>query len=69
MAAASIYTLRVSSSYLLPLQELLQDQQVGLTQSSFKLLFLLWVPQCVRLCVHPLRVESLFPTVLWITLK
>ena len=25
-----------------------------------------WVPECVGFCVCPLRVESLFPTALWL---
>ena len=45
----------MSSSYLLPLQETLQDHQWVLTQALFKLLLLLWVPECVRFCVCPLR--------------
>ena len=44
--------------------EALQDQQVGLTQASLKLLPLHWVSECVRFCRHPLRAESLFPTAL-----
>ena len=64
MSAASVYVPRVSCSFLLPLQEILQDQQVSLTQAPFKLLLLPWVLECVRFCVHPLRVESLFPTAL-----
>ena len=35
MAAASVYIPRVSSSYFLPLQEALQDQQVSLTWALF----------------------------------
>ena len=49
----------VSSSCLLPLWEALQDQQVGLIQALFKLLFLPWVLEHVRFCVHFLRVESI----------
>ena len=55
---------RMSPSYLLPLWEALQDQQVGLTQGPFKLLLLPWALKCVRFCVYPLTVESLFPTAL-----
>ena len=69
MAPASVCVLRVSASCLLPLQEALQDQSVRLTQVSFKLLLLPWVPEHVRFCVHSSRVESLFPTVLWISQK
>ena len=54
----------VSSSCLLPLQEALQDQQVGLIQAPFKLVFLPWVSKYVRFGVHPLRVKSTFPTAL-----
>ena len=62
MVATSVYVSRVSSSCLLPFWETLQNQQVGLTQTSFKLLLLLWVPKHLRFCVCPLKVESLFPT-------
>ena len=51
----------VSSSLSSPLWETLQNQQVGLAQASIKLLLLPWVPMCLRLCVHPLRMGSLFP--------
>ena len=62
---ASIY--RVSSSCLLPLWEALQDQQVSLTQAPFELLLFPWVPECVRFCVYPLGVESLFCTAFWLS--
>ena len=52
----------MSPHCLLPLQEALQDQSVSLTQVSFKLLLLLWGPEHVKFCVHPLGVEFLFPT-------
>lgn len=45
---------------LLPLHEALQDEQVGLTQATFKLLT--WVLECVGYCMHALGVESLFLT-------
>ena len=57
-------SLRLSTNCLLPLCETVQDQQVGLIQTPFKLLLLIWVPEHVRFCVHPLRVECLFPTAL-----
>ena len=53
-------------SCLLLLQEALQDQQMGLTQASFKLLPLHWDSEHVRFCVCPLRVESLLPITLWL---
>ena len=53
MAVIIVYVPRVSSSRLLPLWETLQDQQVGLTQASFKLLLLPWIPEHVRFCAHP----------------
>ena len=40
MAAASVCCPRVNLGCLLPLQETLQDQQVGLAQAPFKLLLL-----------------------------
>ena len=66
VARASVCISRVSSSGLLPLWKALQDQQVCLTQTPFKLLLLPWVSEHVRFCVHPLRVEYLFVTVLWV---
>ena len=61
----SVCVPRVSPSCLLPLWETLQDQQVGPRQASFKLLLLPWVLERVWFCECPLRVESVFPTVLW----
>ena len=58
VAATSIDVPRVSLSCLLPLQEDLQDQQVGLIQVPFKLLPLHWESEHVRFCMCPLRVES-----------
>ena len=49
---------QVSSSYLLSVQEALEDQQLSLTQALFRLLLLPWVLEHVRFCVHPLGVES-----------
>lgn len=43
MAPASIYGPRVSPRCLQPLWEALRDQQVGLTQASFKWMLLCWV--------------------------
>ena len=59
MAAASVCAPRVSSSCLLPPQEPLPDQQMGLTQDFFKWLLLGWVLECVEFCVC-----SLCPTAL-----
>ena len=67
MASASYYVPRVSTSCLLPLQETLQDQQVGLTQGHFKLLPPPWVLECVGFCVCSLRVKSLLCTALWLS--
>ena len=55
---------QVDLSCLLSLQVALQNQQVGLTQSPFKLLILCWYSEHVRFCANPLRVESLFLTAL-----
>ena len=68
MAAASVCVPTVSPSCLLPLWEAPQDQQVGLTQSPFKLLLPSGVLECEILCA-PLRAESLFPTVVWLSYK
>ena len=46
-------------------KETLPDQQVGLTLTPVKLLLLPWVPVCMRFCVCPIRVKSLFSPVLW----
>ena len=53
MAAVSVYVSRVRPLPP-PLQETLQDQQVGLAQAPIKLLLLPWFPEPVRFCVHPL---------------
>ena len=57
MAAANVCVPIVISSCLPPLQEALQDEQVGLTQAPSKLLLLPWVLERVRFCVCPLGVE------------
>ena len=63
IAAVSIYVSRGYPSGFLPLQ----DQQMYLTQASFKLLPLHWNSEHVRFCVCPLKVESLCPTDFWIS--
>ena len=63
MAAVSVYVSRVRPLPP-PLQETLQDQQVGLAQAPIKLLLLPWFPEPVRFCVHPLRIKFLVPSVL-----
>ena len=65
MSTTSFYDPRESHSCSLPSQETLQDQQVSLAQASMKSLLLPWVPVCIRTCVCPPRLESLFPPVLW----
>lgn len=67
MAATSVWVLRVNASHLLPLWELVQEQQVCLTRTPFKWLLLPWVPAHVRFCGSPLRVEFLFSTTLWLS--
>ena len=62
---ANVYVPRVSHNHPQPLQEILQDQQVGLAQAPIKLPFLSWVLEHVRFCVYSLSVKSLFPSVLW----
>ena len=59
-AAASVYVPRVICSRPLPLQEILQDQHVGLAQASIWLLLLLRVSEHLRFCVHPVKVKALF---------
>ena len=55
-------------SFLLRLQEALQDQQVVLI-SYFQSLLLPWVPEQVRFCVCLLRVKFSFSTVPWLSPK
>ena len=59
--AVPVSVLRMSSSCLLPLPEILQDQQVGLTQAPLKSLLLPWVLEQVRLCMCAVRVSLYFP--------
>ena len=66
MFAAYIFVLRMSPSCLLPLQEALQDQQMGPTQGPFKLLPLCWISECVGFCMCTFRMKSL-PTALWVS--
>ena len=61
MAAARVCVPRVNSSYLLFPWEALQYQQVVLTQAPCTLLLLPWVPEYVRFCMHPFRVDLYFP--------
>ena len=64
-SATSVLVSTVSHSYPLPPQETLQDQQLGLAQAPSSHCFFPWVLVCTRPCVHPPRMESLFPSVLW----
>lgn len=57
----SVCVPRVSSSCLLPLPEILQDQQACLIQAPLKSLLLPWVLEQVRLCVCAVRVSLYFP--------
>lgn len=66
MAIASVFVLRLSSSFLLPLQEALQDQQVLLI-SSLQSLLLPWDPEQVKFCVWLLRVKFSFSIVPWLS--
>ena len=67
MAATSVSVSRNILSYLLPLQETLQDQQVGLTQVPLKLLPLCWDLEYVRFCVRPLTVDFLLAVALQVS--
>lgn len=44
-----------------------RDQQLCLTQTSFKSLSLCWDSELVRFCMCPLRVKYLFPVLLWVS--
>ena len=48
-----------------PLQDTLQDHQVGLPEALIRLLLFLWTIVHVRFHVHHSRVKSLYPPVLW----
>ena len=52
MAATSVHVHKGNSHIFLPLQEALRDHQGGLTQASFKLLLLPWIPAHMGFCVH-----------------
>ena len=71
MAATSVHVHKGNSHIFLPLQEALRDHQGGLTQASFKLLLLPWIPAHMGFCVHKekkkIEVRSLFSTVLWLS--
>ena len=66
MTAARVYVPKVSYSCTLPLWDSL-NSACRLTQDHFKWLLLPWVPEYVRFCVCPWRVESLFLTALWVS--
>lgn len=66
MAAASV-CVQGESQLPLPLQEVLQDQQVGLSQSFKSLPPLQCDLEHVRFRMRPLRVEYLFPAALWLS--
>ena len=64
-SAANVFVPTVSHSHPLPLQETLQYQQVSLSQTLMgSLLFFLWILVGMRLCIHPQKVEFVFPQVL-----
>ena len=69
IVVSSVCVPRRGPCCLLPLWKSLQDQQVALSQASFKLLLLALVSECMRSCVYPLSVESLFSTDLWLSQK
>lgn len=62
MSVSHVYVIRASFTFLLPLQETLKDNKSG-----SKLLPLPWVPEHMEFSVHTFKVESVFPTVLWIS--
>ena len=66
MTAARVCVPKVSYSCILPLWDSLNSAG-RLTQDHFKWLLLPWVPEDVRFCVCPWRVESLFLTALWVS--
>ena len=63
-SAASVLVLTVSHIHPSPLQDTLQQYQVGLVHSPMGSLLLPRVPMHILLCMCTLRVESLFPPVL-----
>lgn len=62
MTAISIDVPRKIPSCLLLLQEVLQDQQMGLIKAVFTLL-----PLCLRFYTQALRAKFLFFTALWLS--
>ena len=52
MATSRVPFSRGSLSCLQPIQEALQDLQVGLTHASFKLVLVYWDLECVTFCMH-----------------
>ena len=62
MSDTGVFVPRVSCSHSLPLQEILQGQQVDLAQAPIKVLLLPWVLVHMRFCVSPLRVKSFSPS-------
>ena len=65
VSATSVYVPRVSRGSPCLARRLSQDQQVDLSQALIKSLLLPWVLVCMRSCVHPPRMESLFFPVFW----
>ena len=64
-STTSVLSPTVSHSQPLPHHGTLQDPQVGLAQAPMESLLCAGSPVHVKSCVHPPRVESLFPPVLW----
>ena len=57
------------SEFQLPLGSLggSPRSEIMCDKALFKLLLLVWTLECVRFCVHPLIMESLFPLALWLS--
>ena len=65
ISVTSFYDSRENNRHLLSPQKTPQDQHVGLAQAPVKSLLFPWLLVCTRICMHPARVESLLPPVLW----
>ena len=65
ISSTNFYDPRETHSHSLSAQETLQDQPVGLPQAPMESLLWSWVLVCMRPRMHALRVECLFPLVLW----
>ena len=65
ISVTNFYDSREKNRHLLPPQKTPRDQHVGLALAPMKSLLFPGLLMCTRTCMHPARVESLLPPVLW----